>query len=36
VTVLHELARTGGRQGDAVLVGLDLVDDSDLHQGEKP
>ena len=36
VTALHELAGTGRRERDPVLVGLDLLDDSDLHEGEKP
>ena len=36
VPALHELAGTGRRERDPVLVGLDLLDDSDLHEGEKP
>ena len=36
VPALHELAGAGRRERDPVLVGLDLLDDSDLHQGEKP
>jgi len=36
VPALDELARTGRRERDAVLVGLDLFDDADLHRGEKP
>ena len=31
VAALAELARAGGRQGDAVLVRLDLLDDADPH-----
>ena len=33
VAAAHELARAGGRQGDAMLVGLDLRDDADPHEG---
>jgi len=36
VPALNELPRACGRERDAVLVGLDLLDDSDLHRGEKP
>jgi hypothetical protein len=36
VPALNKLPRARGRQRDAVLVGLDLLDDSDLHGGEKP
>jgi hypothetical protein len=36
VAALHELARAGRGQRDPVLVRLDLLDDADLHLGEKP
>jgi hypothetical protein len=36
VPAFDELAGAGGGERDAVLVGLDLLDDSDLHRGEKP
>ena len=32
VALRGELARAAGREGDAVLVGLDLADDADLHR----
>src|SRR5207244_3664351 len=35
VTALDELACTGRRERDAVLVRLDFLDDADLHRGEK-
>ena len=33
VAALHELERPGRRQGDAVLVRLDLLGDADSHGG---
>jgi hypothetical protein len=33
---LNELARTRRGERDAVLVRRDLLDDADLHLGEKP
>ena len=34
VAAAHQLARARGRQGDAMLVGLDLPDDPDLTRAE--
>ena len=36
VPALDELARARRRQRDAVLVGLDLLDDADLHRRADP
>ena len=36
VPALDELPGAGRRERDAVLVGLDLLDDADLHEGAKP
>src|SRR5207302_10534900 len=36
VTALNELTRTGGRERDAVFVGLDLFRNADLHGATLP